>query len=107
MNRQFKITGAKGGAAFTVRVVTRAANTEIAGLQEDGMLKVRLVASPAGDPAANQELVDFLAGHLGVSSDKIEIVAGADGRDKLVSVEGVSTEDIETKLGRVADSSGE
>jgi uncharacterized protein len=107
MNRQFKITGAKGGAAFTVRVVTRAAQTEVAGLQEDGTLKIRLVASPAGDPAANKELVDFLASQLGVSTEKIEIVAGADGRDKLVSVEGVSTVDVETKLGRVENTSGE
>jgi uncharacterized protein YggU (UPF0235/DUF167 family) len=107
MDRQFKITGAKGGAAFTVRVVTRAAQTELAGLQEDGTLKVRLVASPAGDPAANKELVDFLAVQLGVPTDKIEIVAGADGRDKLVSVEGVSTLDVEHKLGKVENSAGE
>ncbi|MFN8376510.1 MAG: DUF167 domain-containing protein [Anaerolineae bacterium] len=98
MKRKFEITDAKGGAAFTVRVVTRSANTELAGIQEDGALKIRLVASPAGDPAANKELVDFLAGHLGVAAAKIEIVAGANGRDKLVSVEGVSTADVEAKL---------
>jgi uncharacterized protein len=104
MNRQFRITDAKGGAAFTVRVVTRATSTEVAGLQEDGTLKIRLVSSPAGDPAANKELIDFLASQLGVPVDKIEIVAGADGRDKLVSVEGVSTADVEARLGKVEDS---
>ncbi len=98
MARKFEITDAKGGAAFTVRVVTRSAHTELAGIQEDGALKIRLIASPAGDPAANKELVDFLAGHLGVAANKIEIVAGANGRDKLISVEGVSTADVEAKL---------
>jgi uncharacterized protein (TIGR00251 family) len=102
MDRQFKITDAKGGAAFTVRVVTRAAETEFAGLQEDGSLKVRLQASPAGDPAANKELIDFLAKQLKVDVKKIEIVAGAEGRDKLVSVEGISTQDVERILGGVA-----
>lgn len=97
-DRQFKITDAKGGAAFTVRVVTRAANTEFAGVQEDGSLKVRLKASPAGDPAANQELVAFIAQQLQVEPGKIEIVAGADGRDKLVSVEGISTAGVEAML---------
>lgn len=100
MTRKFEITDAKGGAAFAVRVVTRAANTEVVGMQEDGTLKIRLVASPAGDDAANQELVTFLAAELGVSKEKIEIVAGADGRDKLVSVEGISTADIETRFGK-------
>ena len=98
-DRKFEITDAKGGAAFTVRVVTRATNTEFVGLQEDGIIKIRLVKSPAGDPEANQELINFLAAQLGVSANKIEIVAGADGRDKLISVEGISTADLESKLG--------
>jgi uncharacterized protein (TIGR00251 family) len=98
-NRKYEITDARGGAAFTVRVVTRAAATEIVGTQEDGALKIRLVSSPAGDPATNQELVNFLAEQLGVAASKIEIVAGADGREKIISVEGISTADVEAKLG--------
>jgi len=99
MQRKFhNITDARGGAAFTVRVVTKAANTELVGLQEDGSLKIRLVASPAGDPAANEELVEFLAKTLDVPRDKIEIVAGANGRDKIVSVEGITAEQVEARL---------
>lgn len=94
-----RITDARGGAAFTVRVVTRAVATELVGTQEDGTLKIRLVASPAGDPAANDELVNFLARQLGVPVERIEIVAGADGREKIISVEGISPEDVEAKLG--------
>jgi uncharacterized protein (TIGR00251 family) len=100
MTRKFEITDAVGGAAFTVRVITRAAATEVVGLQEDGSLKIRLKASPAGDPRANEELIVFLAELLDVSRDRIEIVAGQNGRDKLVSVEGVSTDVVEDKLGR-------
>jgi uncharacterized protein len=98
-DRKFEITDAKGGAAFTVRVITRAANTEIAGLQEDGTVKIRLVASPAGDPAANQELIGFLSQTLGVPVEKIEIVAGENGREKIVSVEGITPADVEAKFG--------
>ncbi len=96
--RKFEITDAKGGAAFTVRIVTRAANTEIVGIQEDGSLKIRLKNSPAGDPAANKELLDFLSEELDVPVDTIEIVAGADGRDKLITVEGISTAELEDKI---------
>jgi uncharacterized protein YggU (UPF0235/DUF167 family) len=98
-NRKFEITDARGGAAFTVRVVTRAEATELVGTQEDGTLKIRLVSSPAGDPATNQELVNFLASELGVPTNRIEIVAGANGREKIISVEGISTADVEAKLG--------
>ncbi len=97
-DRKFEITDAKGGAAFPVRVVTRAKETEVVGIQEDGILKVRLMASPAGDPAANKELVDFIADMLSVDVSKIEIVAGVDGREKLISIEGVSVADVEEKL---------
>ncbi|NWG17862.1 MAG: DUF167 domain-containing protein [Chloroflexi bacterium] len=102
--RKFEITDARGGAAFTVRVVTRAVAPELVGAQEDGTLKIRLVSSPAGDPAANEELVNFLAQQLGVPVERIEIVAGANGREKIISVEGVSTAEVEEKLGgKMAD----
>ena len=96
--RNFEITDAKGGAAFTVRVVTRATNTEVVGINDDGSLRIRLKASPAGDPAANQELINFLAGILSVTQDQIEIVAGVNGREKVIAIEGITTADLESKL---------
>jgi uncharacterized protein YggU (UPF0235/DUF167 family) len=98
-NRKFQITDARGGAAFTVRVISRADASEIMGVQEDGSLKVRLTAPGAGDDAANHELVTLLASRLEVQASAIEIVAGANGREKIISVEGITTADVETKLG--------
>lgn len=97
-NRKFEITDARGGSAFTVRVVSRAETSEIAGLQEDGVLKVRLKAPSAGDDAANDELIGLLAAQLGLDAAQLEIVAGLTGREKLISVTGVSTADIEARL---------
>lgn len=99
-NRKFEITDARGGAALNIRVVTQAEQTEIVGVQDDGVLKVRLMASPAGDPAANQELIEFLALRLGVAPDQLEIVAGASGREKIVSVEGLTSAQVEGILRR-------
>ena len=97
-NRKFEITDARGGAALNIRVVTQAERTEIVGIQDDGVLKIRLMASPAGDPAANKELIEFLAARLGVSTDHLEIVAGASGREKIVSVEGVTSDQVEAMI---------
>jgi len=97
-NRRFEITDARGGAALNIRVVTQAERTEIVGVQDDGALKIRLRASPAGDPAANRELLEFLAERLGVTADHLDIVAGATGREKIVSIEGVTSDQVEAMI---------
>jgi uncharacterized protein YggU (UPF0235/DUF167 family) len=97
--RNFKITDARGGTAIPVRVVTQSETSGLAGVQEDGMLKVRLTASPAGDPAANAELISLLSEVLGIPQDKIEVVVGASAREKILSVEGLTTDEVESRLG--------
>ena len=98
-DRKFEITDARGGVALGVRVTTRATETELVGRNEDNTLKIRLKATPAGDPSANKELVEFLANRLGVSAGKIEIVAGESNRDKILSIEGLTVQDVQEKLG--------
>lgn len=95
--RQFKITDARSGAAITVRVVAQSARTEVAGLQ-DGMLKIRLTASAVELPDANQELIAFLAAKLELPPKNFDIVAGNSGRDKIVSIEGMTTAQVEEIL---------
>jgi len=95
MPREFKITDAQHGAAFTVRVITKANSLEIVGIQEDGSLKIRLTESRA---QANVQLVEFLADVLEVDPSQIEIVAGADKPNKIISVQDVSPRLIEERL---------
>lgn len=99
MPREFKITDAQHGAAFTVRVVTRANDVEIVGVQDDGSLKIRLTEAP-GEGRANAQLIAFLADVLEVDPAQIEIVAGEDKPNKIVSVENVTTAWIEERLGQ-------
>ncbi len=97
MPREFRITDAQHGAAFTVRVVTRADNVEIVGLQDDGVLKIRLTESPA-EGRANAQLIAFLADVLEVPPEQIEIVAGADKPNKIISVKNVTPAWVEEHL---------
>jgi uncharacterized protein len=97
MPREFRITDAQHGAAFTVRVVTRANDVEIVGVQDDGSLKIRLTESPA-EGRANAQLIDFLADVLEVDPSQIEIVAGEDKPNKIISVEDVTPAWIEARL---------
>src|SRR5687768_12380832 len=101
MKREFKITGASGGTALTVRVVTRASKREVAKIQDDGILKVRLTSSP-NDGEANHELIEFLSDILDVNEKHIEIVAGENARDKLISIEGISPDELEQRIRELA-----
>ncbi|HET9589232.1 MAG TPA: DUF167 domain-containing protein [Anaerolineales bacterium] len=95
--RKFRLHGGKKGSALAVRVTPRASRNEIVDLLDDGTIKVRLAAAPV-DNEANQALIEFLADILGVPKSRLDIVAGATGRDKLVAVLDM---DVETAHQRI------
>ncbi len=93
--RVFKPGGA--GAALTIKVTARAPRTEVKGLMEDGTLKIA-VAAPPEDGKANAALIAFLARELGVRQDQVEIVAGHHATHKLVSILGLTGQEVEARL---------
>jgi uncharacterized protein (TIGR00251 family) len=93
---QLKITEAKGGVTFAVRVVPRASRNEIVGIHGDA-LKVRLTAPPV-EGRANEALVAFLAQRLGVRKSQVEIVAGTTSRRKMIRVTGLLLQEVEDRL---------
>ena len=95
--RAFKLHSGKSGAALTLRVTPRARKTEFAGVLEDGILRVR-VAAPPVEGKANAELLSFLAKVLGVRKNRIEIIAGQRGLDKIVSVLDLSAEEVQASI---------
>jgi len=60
-NREFHITDAASGTAIAVRIVPLARCDEIAGIEEDGTVKIRLMAAPV-EGEMNEALSGFLAG---------------------------------------------
>jgi hypothetical protein len=99
--RDFKITDARGGAAISVKIVPKANKTEIVGILDDGTIKIRLMSPPVDDQA-NDELITYLAEFLGCQPGDIEIVAGLEGRSKLVSIINVDARAVEEKIRGVA-----
>ncbi len=97
MPRNFNLHSGRRGSALAVRVTPRASRSEIVGMVEDGTIKVHL-ASEAVDAQINTILVAFLAEVLGVPRSRVEIVAGQNGRDKLISILDM---DVETAHQRV------
>ena len=95
--RNYKLHNGQKGAALAIRVTTRATENKIIGALSDGTVKIHIAAEPTGGQA-NDKLVDFLSTVLGVGKDRIEVVAGDTGRDKLVSVLDMDSETLHRKI---------
>jgi uncharacterized protein (TIGR00251 family) len=95
--RKFELHDGQKGSAIAIRVTPRASRNEIVDLLDDGTIKVRIAAPPA-DGEANQALIEFMAEILGVPKSRLDIVAGASGRDKLIAVLDM---DVETAHSRI------
>jgi hypothetical protein len=82
---------------FIAKIVPGSSRTTVAGVLED-MIKIR-VAAPPEKGKANQCLIAFLAGQLGVKKNEIDIVAGQTNPVKQVRVAGISATTLLERLG--------
>lgn len=83
--RQFRLHNGQIGAALAVRITPRSRKNEIVEILNDGTVKIRLTAPPV-EGKANDALIAFLSDVIGVPPSQIDIIAGATGREKLVSI---------------------
>ncbi len=96
-DRKFQMHSGQKGSALAVRVTPRASSNEIAEVLDDGTIKVRLAAPPT-ENESNAALLLFLSEILGVPKSQLEIVAGSDGRDKLISVVDMDVEMVHQRI---------
>jgi uncharacterized protein (TIGR00251 family) len=85
-------------------VSPRAGKTAITGTLGEGadaVLKVALAAPPV-DGRANEALIAYLAGLLGVARSEIAIVCGEQSRNKRIRVKGCTAEQVRMALERLS-----
>jgi uncharacterized protein (TIGR00251 family) len=85
------------GSALAVRIIPRSPRNEVAGILDDGTVKIRLTSPPV-DGKANRALIKFLAGLLDVKASQVEIVAGMTGRNKLIVINGIGAQYVDEKI---------
>jgi uncharacterized protein (TIGR00251 family) len=83
-------------ARVTVKVHPRAKRTRIAGRIGDAW-KLDLAAPPA-DGKANEACSRFFADLAGVPRSRVRIVLGLSNRTKVIELDGVSQETLESRL---------
>jgi len=83
-------------AKIELRVQPNAPRNKIVSLT-DGVLQVKIGAPPVRGKA-NDELISFLSKHLGVSRSALTIVTGYTSRNKVITVDGLSQEEVIQRL---------
>jgi uncharacterized protein YggU (UPF0235/DUF167 family) len=91
------ISSSPDGVDIGVRVVTRASRPGLAG-SRDGELLMRLQSAPIGN-AANEELVERIAGILRVPKRAVSITGGGKTRNKRLHVAGLDVQTARLRLG--------
>ena len=87
-----------GGVRLAVQIQPNAKKTEVVGVLDDA-LKIKLAAQPI-EGKANEALVKWLAGALGVSRSAVTLTHGQTSKKKLLEVAGVTLEDVGRLLTR-------
>jgi uncharacterized protein (TIGR00251 family) len=82
---------------ITIRLQPRASRDEIIGWNDERVLRVRVKAPPV-DGAANAALVQLLAKTVGVPKSKVTLIAGATARNKIVEIDGLSSDELKKRL---------
>ena len=90
------IRESNSGVTLTVRLQPKASKTAVVGEME-GALKIAVTAPPV-DGKANDACVRFLAELLKVARSSVTIAAGASSRNKVIRIEGVTAEQVRSRL---------
>jgi uncharacterized protein (TIGR00251 family) len=79
-----------------LRVAPGARRTAVVGRHGEGW-KLRVTAAPERG-RANDEVLELLAGTLGIARGDVRLVSGLAARDKIVEVAGLEPDEIERRL---------
>ena len=84
------------GTLLSVKLQPRAAANEICAPLGDE-LKIKVTAPPV-DAAANEALLELLAGWLDCARGRVELIRGHKSRHKVVKLHGFAREEVRQKL---------
>jgi len=82
----------KNETGLTVIVQPNTRHSEIKDFRE-GVLYLKIAAPPV-DGKANREIIRYLSDILGIAKSRISLVKGTTGRRKLLSISGLSSEQV-------------
>ena len=79
-----------------IRVQPKASRNQVDGF-EDGTLRLRVTAPPT-EGKANAGVIALLSKTLGISKSRLEIIRGHGSRDKVVSIETLTEQEVHRRI---------
>lgn len=92
IGREFRFHDGGKGAALAIRIKSGSKSRRILKVLKDGTV---VIGFPGAGYDANQELLKFLALELGIAQENLQVIAGHEGKNKLVSVLHLKPEDVQ------------
>ena len=100
IGREFRFHDGEKGAALAIRVTHEKSNIGIVKVLNDGTLLINL---PNDNVDIDKELVNYLADLLGVTKKRLDIIAGGEDKERLVSILDMKPSDVQTLILEVID----
>jgi uncharacterized protein YggU (UPF0235/DUF167 family) len=99
INPQFH--NGRGGAAIAVHIKVNAAQDGILRISREGKVYIQLTAKNKSEIDAN--LVAFVAAFFSVKTHQVELLGNPASNERLVTITGLTTEDLQRKITAAAD----
>lgn len=95
IGREFKFHDGAKGSALAIRVVQKKSKTKIEKVLRDGTVVVNL------DPKSsdiNMDLKNYLSGILDIDKIRLDIIAGHEGQEKLLSILDMNPDQVQKSI---------
>ena len=83
IGREFNFHDGEKGSALAIRITKGKGNQQIVKILRDGTVVIDL-SEKVDD--IDQELISFLSEQLGIVQNRIDIIAGEEGNEKIISI---------------------
>ena len=93
IGREFRFHDGEKGAALAIRVTQEIGDKEIIEVLDDGTLVINI---PNKDLDIDKELIKYLAEILGVAKKRLDIIAGGEENERLLSILDMKPSEVQT-----------
>lgn len=95
VGRQFRFHDGEKGSALAVRVKQSRANSCFKQALKDGTVVIQI---QVGGGALDDRLIDFISRELTIPKQRIQVIAGQDGENKLVSIVDMRPREVQRRI---------
>ncbi len=99
-SKKHRFHNAKSGCAITVSLHLNSKDNKIEKVLPDGTLQIGLV-NPMSDPEVDTALIKYLSELFNVPIHRFEIIGAKNSTNKLISIIGLSVDQVQQVVGRV------